>query len=121
MKAATRSPAGDLLDDLAEQVSVAAVEAFGVSVDAANALGADIAMRMVEQWGGQQLYMPKGVRIEASRMHHQIYEEWRGNNHRELARKYDCSLQFIYRVIKVMRKADLNSRQRDMFSPVGHD
>lgn len=121
MKAASRGPAGDLLDDLAEQVSVAAVQAFGVSGDAANALGTDVAMRMVEQWGGQQLYMPKGVRIEASRMHHQIYEEWRGNNHRELARKYGFSLQFIYRVIKVLRKADLDSRQHDMFSPVGHD
>ncbi|UVK85195.1 DNA-binding protein [Pseudomonas sichuanensis] len=121
MKAETRSPAGDLLDDLAEQVSVAAMEAFGVSKDAANALGTDVAMRMVEQWGGQQLYMPKGARIEASRMHHQIYEEWKGNNHRQLARKYGFSLQFIYRVIKVLRKADLDSRQRDMFSPVGHD
>ncbi|WP_157969693.1 Mor transcription activator family protein [Pseudomonas huaxiensis] len=121
MKGVSRGPAGDLLDDLAEQVAVAAIDAFGVSKDAGTALGTDVAMRMIEQWGGQMLYMPKGVRIEASRIHHQIYEEWKGNNHRELARKYGFSLQFIYRVIKVLRKADLNSRQPDMFSPPGHD
>ncbi|MDH4869847.1 Mor transcription activator family protein [Pseudomonas sp. BN515] len=121
MKSDSRSPAGDLLNDLAVQVSVAAVEAFGVSEEAADALGTDVAMRMIEQWGGQQLYMPKGVRIEASRLHHQIYQEWRGRNHRELARKYGFSLQFIYRVIKALRKADLDSRQRDMFSPASND
>lgn len=120
MKSSTRSPAGDLLNDLAMQVAIAAVEAFDVSEDAAEALGTDVAMRMIEQWGGQQLYMPKGIRIEASRLHHQIYEEWKGRNHRELARKHGVSLQFIYRVIKVLRKADLDSRQRDMFSPASN-
>jgi len=121
MKSSTRSPAGDLLNDLAVQVAIAAVEAFGVSEEAADALGTDVAMRMIDLWGGQQLYMPKGVRIEASRLHLQIYEDWKGRNHRELARKYGVSLQFIYRIIKVLRKADLDSRQRDMFGPASND
>ncbi|WP_448680542.1 Mor transcription activator family protein [Pseudomonas nicosulfuronedens] len=120
MKSSTRSPAGDLLSDLATQVAIASMEAFGVPEDAAEALGTDVAMRMVEQWGGQQLYMPKGIRIEASRLYLQIYEDWRGHNHRELARKYGFSLQFIYRIVKMMRKADLDSRQRDMFTPVSN-
>lgn len=121
MRTNNRSPAADLLNDLAEQVSAAVRESFDVSDEAANALGTDVAMRMVEQWGGQQLYMPKGIRIEASRLHQQIYEDWKGRNHRELARKYGISLQFVYRVIKVMRKADLNRRQGDMFSPASFD
>lgn len=117
MKNDKRSPAGDLLNDLAEQVSVAARETLGASEDVAGALGTDVAMRMIELWGGQQLYMPKGIRIEAARLHQQIYDDWKGRNHRELVRKYGVSLQFIYRVIKIMRRADLNTRQGDMFGP----
>lgn len=121
MRTENRSAAGDLLNDLAQQVSEAARENLGVSEETATAFGTDVAMRMIEQWGGQQLYMPKGIRIEASRLHHQIYEEWKGRNHRELARKFGISLQFVYRVIKVMRKADLNRRQGDMFRPASPD
>ncbi|TBV10222.1 Mor transcription activator family protein [Stutzerimonas kirkiae] len=121
MKADNRSAAGDLLNDLAEQVSVAAREALGIPEEAAGALGTDVAMRMIEQWGGQQLYMPKGVRIEASKLHLEVYEAWTGRNHRALARQFDLSLQFVYRIIKVMRKADLNRRQGDMFGPASID
>lgn len=103
------------------QVSEAARETLGASEETASALGTDVAMRMIEQWGGQQLYMPKGIRIEASRLHQQIYQEWKGRNHRKLARKFGISLQFVYRVIKVMRKADLNRRQGDMFGPASND
>ncbi|MCF6758290.1 DNA-binding protein [Pseudomonas balearica] len=121
MKTANRSAAGDLLNDLAEQVASAAQETLGITEEVASALGTDVAMRMVEQWGGQQLYMPKGIRVEAARLHQQIYEDWKGRNHRDLVRKYGVSLQFIYRVIKIMRRADLNTRQGDMFGPASNN
>ncbi len=121
MKNANRSIAHDLLNDMAEQTSTAARETLGLSEEIAAALGTDVAMRMVERWGGQQLYMPKGVRIVAARLHQQIYDDWKGRNQRDLVRKYGVSLQFIYRVIKIMRRADLNRRQADMFDSASED
>ncbi|POY46200.1 Mor transcription activator family protein, partial [Avibacterium paragallinarum] len=36
-------------------------------------------------------------------------------NHRELARKYGVSMQWVYQIVKRMQKEEIDRRQFDMF------
>ena len=44
-----------------------------------------------------------------------IYEEFNGNNHRELARKYNVSMQWVYKIVKKVHKDEVARRQMSMF------
>ncbi|WP_283228558.1 Mor transcription activator family protein, partial [Haemophilus influenzae] len=45
-----------------------------------------------------------------------IFNEFNGSNHRELARKYNVSMQWIYQIVKKVTKEEIARRQFDMFS-----
>ena len=110
------STAGELLQTLADHVTQSAKETLHVSDELAEAHGIEVAMQMATVWGGQQLYMPKGIHIQASKMHQQIFDEWKGRNHREIAMKYNISLAFVYKVVKRMRQAVIARDQGDLFA-----
>jgi len=111
------STAGELLQTLADHVAQSAKETLNISPELAEAHGNEVAMQMAAIWGGQQLYMPKGIHVQASKLHQQIFEEWTGRNHREIARKHNLSLAFVYKVVKRMRLAVV---ARDQGSPTAH-
>jgi Mor family transcriptional regulator len=111
------STAGELLQTLADHVALSAKETLDISPELAEAHGNEVAMQMATIWGGQQLYMPKGIHIQASKLHQQIFDEWKGRNHREIAMKHNLSLAFVYKVIKRMRLAVVARDQGDLFTP----
>ena len=51
--------------------------------------------------GGRNYYLPKGNRIKNALRDKRIYDQFEGNNHRELARQFRLSEQKIYEVIRV--------------------
>lgn len=110
------STAGELLQTLAEHVALSARETLNISPELAEAHGNEVAMQMATIWGGQQLYMPKGIHVQASKLHQQIFDEWKGRNHREIAMKHNLSLAFVYKVIKRMRLAVVARDQGDLFA-----
>lgn len=110
------STAGELLQTLADHVAQSAKETLNISPELAEAHGNEVAMQMAAIWGGQQLYMPKGIHVQASKLHQQIFEEWTGRNHREIARKHNLSLAFVYKVVKRMRLAVVARDQGDLFA-----
>ncbi|MDT4884111.1 Mor transcription activator family protein [compost metagenome] len=61
------------------------------------------------------VYIPKGVSIQASKLHQQIYDDWTGHNHHEVATKHGVSVQYVYRVIKRMRAVIIARDQGDLF------
>ncbi|MDD0973840.1 Mor transcription activator family protein [Pseudomonas fontis] len=109
------STAGDLLQALADHVSQSAKETLQISDEQADAHGIEVAMHMASVWGGQQLYIPMGIHLQASKLHQQIFDEWKGRNHREIAMKHGISLAFVYKVIKRMRLAVIARDQGDLF------
>lgn len=113
--------AGDLLKALADHVAETAKQTLEVDDDLAEALGHEVATLMAQVWGGQQLYMPKGVCLQASKLHQKIYDDWTGRNHREVARKHNVSLQFVYRVVKRIRAATIALNQHDLFAPLADE
>ncbi|MAD76898.1 MAG: transcriptional regulator [Rheinheimera sp.] len=67
------------------------------------------------QCGGTSIYIPKGVGLDAILKHSKIYQDFRGNNHAELAKKYNLSEQRIYQIIRAMLAAETKRIQPDLF------
>jgi len=111
-----KSKGPELLVDLAEQCSLALKESAGLDKDKADQVGREIAERMASHWGGQNIYFPMGLSYKLSQRDRQIFDDFTGANHSELARKYGVSLQWIYKVVKTVRQEEIARRQGDMFA-----
>lgn len=110
------SAPGELLQALAAHVAESARDTLSISSELAEAHGNEVAMHMAAVWGGQVLYIPKGVHMQASKLHLQIFDEWTGHNQREIAMKHNLSVQFVYKVVKRMRLAVIARNQGDLFA-----
>lgn len=64
----------------------------------------DITKRLLQVWGGCQIYFPKPDILEVQEKYEKIYRDFTGKNHRTLAAKYHYSLPTIYRIIALMSK-----------------
>lgn len=66
------------------------------------------------QCGGMSVYIPKGVGLDAILKHNQIYQDFRGNNHTELAKKYGYSEQRIYQIVRAIHAAESKRIQPEL-------
>jgi Mor family transcriptional regulator len=71
--------------------------------------------RICKEFGGIQLYLPRGRQLESEIMNLSIWHEFKGDNVEELSRKYDKSMQHIYRVVAKMRSREIRKRQPNLF------
>lgn len=108
----TKSP--DLLSDLASHI-VAIAKEFGLNDDLAENIGMMTAMKISHSWGGLVIYIPKATKLFVCEREKQIYNDFNGVNHAYLAKKYELSLQCIYRIVKRVQKEEVNKRQIQMF------
>ena len=70
---------------------------------------------IAKHWGGQSLYIVKVDCFLADDRDIQIYSEFNGHNHAELAQKYDLSTIYIYRIVKRMGDLEKARKQPDLF------
>lgn len=112
-----RSKGPELLIDLTEHIAIALAELVSMESAKAQHVAKEVSDRMAAHWGGQNIYFPMGQSIKLSRRDRQIYDDFNGSNHSDLARKYGVSLQWIYKIVKAVRKEEIARRQGDMFSP----
>ncbi|ARU23629.1 Mor transcription activator family protein [Ralstonia syzygii] len=110
-----KSKGPELLVDLAQHAASALVELASLDKDKADQLGREIADRMAAHWGGQNIYFPMGLSLKLSQRDQQIYGEFNGTNHSDLARKHGVSLQWVYKIVKAMRQEDIARRQGALF------
>jgi Mor family transcriptional regulator len=111
-----KSKGPELLVDLADQIAVALKETLRLTGEQALQIGREIAERMAGHWGGQNVYFPMGLSYKLSQRDRQIFDEFNGTNHSDLARKYVVSLQWIYKIVKAVRQEEMARRQGDMFA-----
>ncbi|WP_117105287.1 Mor transcription activator family protein, partial [Klebsiella pneumoniae] len=78
-------------------------------------IGQAVANRMMQVWGGQNVYFPMGMVWKVSQRDREIFLEFDGRNHHELARKFGVSLQWVYSVVKRVRKEELDRMQGKLF------
>lgn len=110
-----KSKGPELLSDLATHAAETMVELLEIDPELAQQAGMELANRMTVVWGGQNIYFPMGISYKVSQRDRQIFSEFTGNNHSDLARKYHCSLQWIYKIVRTIRAEELARRQGDMF------
>lgn len=72
-------------------------------------------MRFAEDHTGEQLYFAKGQSYSLDVRDQEIYAEFNGRNHHQLARKYGVAPRHIYRLVRRARAVDTNQRIDDMF------
>lgn len=104
----------ELLQDLADQVGLKLVE-LGVDPEKAAEIGFASAEHIREHWGGQPLYLPKGMQYEFSRRDIEIFDKFNGRNHAALAREYNVSVMRIYQIVKAIRAELIRKRQGALF------
>ncbi|POP43015.1 DNA-binding protein [Superficieibacter electus] len=90
----------EIISDLAYHAAQVLIESMNVDSASAKNVGHAIADRMMRNWGGQSIYFPKGISGRASDRDYQIYSECNGRNYAELAKKYNLTLQWIYKIVK---------------------
>lgn len=104
----------ELLSDIALRVAECAKD-FNLPDDAAEQMGWMLADHLAEQWGGHQMNFPKDVKFTLTKRDMEIYEQFKGTNHWELAKQYKMSTRAIYKVIARARKHYINERQPTLF------
>ena len=59
---------------------------------------------------GAQVYIPLSAATERALLHARIFAEFDGENQQELSRKYEMSVQHVYRIIKKQREINRLTR-----------
>jgi Mor family transcriptional regulator len=109
--------AQEVLADIGQEVAALLAERHGLDKKAAAGAGMEAALRVARRWCGVTVYFPRGVLIDEK--HWQMYQEFTGDNHRELALRHGMSEQWVYKIVARMRRVDFSRRQEDMFPPEG--
>ncbi len=93
----------EMLDELREELA-AAMEEFDVPPTVAR----DVAWKVVEKtrknWGGQLVYIPKGLEFELTQRDLEIYKRYNGANMTKLCRAYGVSSRRIYHILAAMHE-----------------
>lgn len=106
----------ELLVDLVDKTAEVLQQQAGLAPETARLCAEAVASRMRSEWGGQQVYFPKGAAADISTRDVQLYQEFNGHNHEQLARKYNMSVQWVYQRIKAIQATEIARRQSDMFA-----
>ena len=104
----------ELLSDLADQVATRLCER-GIDAERAADIGFEAAEHIREHWGGQPIYLPKGVQYDFSRRDLEIFDRFNGHNHAELAKEYNLTVMRIYQITKAVRAELIKKRQGALF------
>lgn len=110
MRKDKHSVAGEFLDDFI-RFNKEQLLAVGLDSEQTEEVSRLIAQKMCDEWGGQIIYFPKYKRAGLSDRDLQIWKDFNGHNHRELARKYKMALQNIYRILDFVQRAETAKRQ----------
>jgi Mor family transcriptional regulator len=91
----------------------------GVNESVGEKEALDIGRKVVESirhtFGGEVVYVCKGRSIDAIMLSNQIWAEYKGNNHVELSKKFGCSVQWVYEIVRTMQKLKRDEMQGDLF------
>lgn len=99
--------APEMLMDLFETVAAAGRQS-GMEGDASDAMALSVIETLERNWRGQQLYFGSNTRMRLRQRDLDIYSEFTGSNHAELAARYNVSKVWIYAVLRRVQ-AEINA------------
>lgn len=100
----------ELLSGMAEHLKNV-LASHGIDPEIAADAALEAAEFLRHQWGGQNVYLPKGMMFELSERDLKIWDKWNGRNALELCREYDISKQRLYQIIAAVREREVAKRQ----------
>ena len=84
-------------------------------VEQADQVSNELVQRVAELWGGQLIYIGQGYEFKATQRDQQIYAEFNGHNHSELAQKFHIGVSYVYKIVKRMMAYEKKRNQPDLF------
>lgn len=105
----------ELVADLEDQAVACLMSVLPMERQQAVEVSKKLSHYLTSNWGGQLIYFPKNLLGRVSERDLKIYKEFNGKNHVELARKYDLTVQHIYRIVKEVGLAERAKNQGDLF------
>lgn len=106
--------APELLRDLYDQAAHIARQ-NGLDRENADRLALALVDVMTDNWGGRNFNFPKGTTMRLLKRDLAIYREFDGNNHSDLAEKYDVTTVWVYSIIRRVRALIRDERQPGLF------
>ncbi|MFD1805575.1 Mor transcription activator family protein [Pasteurella oralis] len=107
--------APEILNDLARHIEVELLKKIDIEQDKAKQTGIEIAQAMAKNWGGEVIYIPRNLLFTLNERDRKIFNEFTGSNHRDLAKKYNVSMQWVYQIVKRVSKEEVAKRQIKLF------
>lgn len=104
----------ELLADMA-RVAEQVLRDDGIPEDQAKRTAFALAEHMRGYWGGQIVSVAKGHRLKTRQRWRAVWEKFTGDNHAELAREFDLSLQQVYKIIEIMKRDHVARSQHALF------
>ncbi|TMP27170.1 transcriptional regulator [Pseudoalteromonas rubra] len=86
-----------------------------VGTEKAGEIGRQAVDRVRHTFGGENVYVCKGISLDTILKHNKIWSEFTGDNHVELAKKYGYSVQWVYGVVRTMKELKEDEVQGDLF------
>lgn len=105
----------ELVTDLQDQVEHKLI-ALRIDARTAKTIGVEVAAYITTNWGGQLIYIPKNLNGQLSARDVQIYAQFNGRNHAALAKKFDLTVQQIYRIVREVGERERAKNQGDLFA-----
>lgn len=106
--------APELLNHLYVKIKNAGV-ATNLSEEESRLLAKKVTLDIAHDFGGEMIYIPKGILVHLTGRDLKIWQEFNGKNHNELARKYGVSVVWVYKILKKVQQEEVAKRQIDMF------
>lgn len=106
----------ELVADLEDQTAACLLSELKLERRQALGIAKKVARHITDNWGGQLIYIPKNHLGKVSERDMAIYREFNGRNHAALSRKYDLTVQQVYRIVKEVGMRERAKKQADLFS-----
>lgn len=104
----------DVVVDL-QQIALRVATDAGISNEQALEISEQIADFIRFTWGGQQIYVRKYDPHHISDRDVEIFNKFNGKNHVALSREYNLTPSRVYRIVKVVGRAERERRQHQLF------
>ena len=105
----------ELVADLEDQTTACLISVIKIDRQRAVAVAKMVARHITDNWGGQLIYIPKNHLGQIDERDMQVYREFDGRNHAQLAKKYNLTVQQIYRIVKEVGLRERAKNQMDLF------
>lgn len=93
----------EVLEGLRDIVSQTLSNELDITPGKAKRIASEVAVEFCDLYGGLQVYIAKGLRVQLTARDRKIFSEFDGYNYEELAKKYRVSVRWLYHLVRRIR------------------